>query len=481
MNKVAYTILIIALSAASIAAGELVQPSMRLHAAEESPAVNEEMMTQSKDDDGAPSGAVSINYEKQQLIGVRIGKVEQKPVSRTLRLLGKVAPDENSTYAITATVEGLISKTFPNSTGSMVKKDEVLATLFSQEFLSPESALLFALGQEGRAIVKRRNAPPVPSNQTPGSTSANIQQYMDTLKYLGIGDKQIEEMIRANRIIKKINITSPSDGFIIARNIYQGLRFDKGWEFYRIADLRRVWVLADVYESEAESFRPGVEAKVFLPYRKKNYPAKTSAVLPVFDPTTRTLKVRLEMENPDFALRPDMFVDVELPVAYPPGIYVPADAVLHSGLRKTVFVLHGEGRFEPRRVETGRSIGRQIEIIKGLHAGEEIVTSGNFLIDSESKLELAAAGMSESLSNDPVCEAPVSARKAERQGLFSTHLGETYYFCSDECRNEFEREPGRYVEGAGSEAKEEPGKESEEPAKLDFLKDLSPVDGEGEE
>ncbi len=168
----------------------------------------------------------------------------------------------------------------------------------------------------------------------------------------------------------------------------------KGWEFYRIADLSRVWILADVYGNEVNYFKPGTEAKVTLPDQGKVYRARVSKVLPVFEPTTRTLKVRLETDNPGFTLRPDMFVDVELPVKVPPAISVPSEAVLDTGMKKTVFVDRGNGYFEPREVETGWRLGNRIEITKGLSPGERIVTSGTFLIDSESRMELAAAGIS---------------------------------------------------------------------------------------
>jgi Cu(I)/Ag(I) efflux system membrane fusion protein len=224
-----------------------------------------------------------------------------------------------------------------------------------------------------------------------------------------------------------------------------GQRFEKGTELYRIADISRVWILADVYETESEAFRPGAEARVAHPYQKKTYAAKVSEVLPVFDPATRTLKVRLEAENPGFVLRPDMFVDVELPLTYGPAVMVPAEAVLNSGQKKTVFIDRGNGFFEPREVKTGRHIGDQVEIIEGLDSGERIVVSGNFLVDSESKLSLAAQGMYATLSKDPVCGTDVSRLKAEKAGRRSVYQGKTYYFDSEECKQKFEKEPDRYV------------------------------------
>jgi YHS domain-containing protein len=140
-----------------------------------------------------------------------------------------------------------------------------------------------------------------------------------------------------------------------------------------------------------------------------------------------------------------MFVDIELPIQFPPAITVPADAILDSGLKKTVFVDRGNGFFEPREVEIGWRLGNRVEITKGLKLGERIVVSGNFMIDSESRLEMAAAGMYGTLSKDPVCGADVSINKAEKTGRKSTYQGKTYYFSSDECKEKFEKNPERYV------------------------------------
>jgi YHS domain-containing protein len=151
------------------------------------------------------------------------------------------------------------------------------------------------------------------------------------------------------------------------------------------------------------------------------------------------------MDNPGYLLRPDMFVDVEFPVTLPSALSVPADAVLDSGLKKTVFVDLGNGLFEPREVETSWRMGNRVEITSGLKPGERIVTSGTFLIDSESRLELAAQGMYGTLSKDPVCGVDVSLNKAERAGRKSVYQGKNYHFSSDECKQKFDKNPESYV------------------------------------
>lgn len=394
-----------------------------------------------------PPGTVRISQSRQQMIGVKTGIVTAEPLSNTLRLLGRVAPDETRTYVINSTVDGWITKTLPNTSGSYVRKDEVLATFYSPEFLSGVQALLFALGAMDR--VQTTGAESQAQKDQINQFSLNLQQYKDSLRNLGMGDAQIKKMIETREWIQNVDITSPADGFILTRNVSDGLRFDKGTEMYRIADLRRVWILADVFEREAQFCTPGARALVRLPYQGRTYEATVSSVLPVFDPSTRTLKVRLETDNPGFALRPDMFVDVEMPVTLPPALSVPSGAILFSGLRKTVFVDRGDGYFEPRAVETGWRLGDRIEITRGLAAGERIVLSGNFLIDSESRLQAAAQGVYGDAARDPVCGTAVDQMKAAAAGLTTVYQGTTYYFCSQDCKDQFEKNPASYAGGPG--------------------------------
>jgi len=291
------------------------------------------------DTSSMPPGTVRITPERQQAIGVRVGVVDKKPVTHTLRILGRVAADETKIYRINASVDGWIKEIYPNSVGSLVKKDEVLATFYSPQFLDAEQGYLYALGTverlgPGRRLELGRKEAPNPAALDPYV----VQRQIDVLRGMGMGDTQIEEVGRTRQITQDIKITAPADGFVIARNVSPEQRFLKGTELYRTADLSRVWILADVFEHEARYFKPGVKAKVHLPHQKRTYQATVSEVLPIFDATTRTLKVRLETDNPEFVLRPDMFVDVELPISLPPTVTVPADAVLDSGLKKTVFV-----------------------------------------------------------------------------------------------------------------------------------------------
>ena len=213
-----------------------------------------------------------------------------------------------------------------------------------------------------------------------------------------------------------------------------------------MADLTRVWVLADIYERDEGIIPLGGRARVH--YQGRSFPADISKALPQYDPASRTLKVRLDLDNPGYVLRPDMFVDVEMPVRLPLAVTVPADAVIDSGLRKTVYVERGSGLFEPRPVETGWQFGDRVAITRGLEGGERIITAGAFLVDSESRMRLATLATAEQagqqkqahIDKDPVCAMEVDPAKA----VTAEYRGKTYYFCGESCRKQFQKEPQRY-------------------------------------
>ncbi len=276
-------------------------------------------------------------------------------------------------------------------------------------------------------------------------TNASIDSYRVSLRNLGMSEHQIDEMTRTRQGVDEIEIRATEQGFIIARNISLGQRFERGTELYRIADLSHIWVLADVFENESEYFKPGINARVILPNQKKAFHARVSNTIPQFDAASRTLKIRLEVDNPGFLLRPEMFVDVELPVTFPRAITIPVDAVRYSGMKKTVYMDLGKGFFEPRDVETGWRFGDRVEIVRGLLPGERIVVSGNFLIDSESRMRAAASGVLGPMQKDAVCGMDVDEGKANTEGKTSEYGGTKYYFCSITCKQQFDRDPEHFL------------------------------------
>jgi len=387
-----------------------------------------------------PAGTVRIGSEKQQVIGVRLGEVEKKPLSYELRLTGKVAADETRLFRVTSVTEGWVRELSPATTGSFVKKDDVLASYYAQEVQGPQQAYLYAL----EALDRFKSS----GSATPDQIALNEKNVLNTkqaLKNLGMGDSQLDEIGRARKASPNVQVRAPASGIVLERNVTLGQQFDRTLDLFVVADLSRVWVLADAFEGDAAHLAPGAAVSVFHPVFKRRFPGRVGEVPPVFDASSRTLKVRLVVDNPGNVLRPDMFVDVDLPVSVPETLVVAADAVLDAGTSKTVFVDRGEGFFEPRSVETGFRVGDQVQIVSGLMPGEKIVVSGNFLIDSESRMKAAMGGMAQPTSKDPICGMDVDEAKARSEGRTSEHQGRTYFFCNPRCKQTFDKDPAGHA------------------------------------
>jgi Cu(I)/Ag(I) efflux system membrane fusion protein len=332
-----------------------------------------------------PPGAVQVSAEQQQAIGIRVGIARRVAGTQRVRTTGRVVPDENRTYPIVAAVSGWIRKVENVTTGDAVKKDQPLASFFS-----PDAQLETAQQSyyEGLEMLYRQAStqPQVPPH---GSRSAleEIERLADGLRSLGVSNTQLRQLAVRREVEHEFRIESPVDGLVLKRAVASGFRFDRGFELYRIADLNRVWILADVSRDRLPFIRRGGSARITTSAGRHALPAAVSASEPIFDEAALTLKVRLDAANPGLALKPGMFVDVELPLDLPSALVVPADALVDSGLRKTVFVDRGNGYFVPRLVETGWRSGDDVEVTKGLTAGERIVTSGTFFVDSESRMK----------------------------------------------------------------------------------------------
>jgi len=388
-------------------------------------------------DASLPPGAVNVHPDRQQLIGIRTEAVQRTRGEHELRLSGRVAADETRTYTVNSAVDGWVREVFSFSTGSLVRKDEALATFYSKEFLPAQQNYFYALNN-----LERLQKSEYASTEQMNLTNVQVWSNEDTLEGLGMSETQVKDIARTRKYSRNVVIRAPAAGFILTRNVSPGQRLQRGQELYRIADLSRVWILADVFRREARHIRPGQVAQVRPAGEDRVFRATVSEVLPQFDPNSQTLKVRLEMNNPDYALRPDMFADVVFPVALQPAITAPVDAVIDSGLRKTVYVDRGNGYFEPRAVETGWRFGDRVEVTHGLESGERIVVAGNFLLDSESRMKAVAA---EAAAKDPVCGMDVDPAEAKAAKRTSQHQGKAYFFCSDHCKKQFDKDPAKYL------------------------------------
>jgi multidrug efflux pump subunit AcrA (membrane-fusion protein)/YHS domain-containing protein len=302
----------------------------------------------------------------------------------------------------------------------------------------------------------------------------------------GVLENQLKELTASGSYITHVDLRSPVSGYVLERKVSSLQKIESGAECFKIADLGRVWVEVDLYDSEAKHIQPGMEARISLPKENEQFTATVSEVLPRFDAVSRSLKVRLEMDNPASLFRPDMFVDVQFLIPLPEAITVPASAVLDSGTRKTVYVVMGEGVFEPREVATGWQTSERVEITEGLQPGEKIAASGTFLIDSESRMKLAAARLMDDKTaqpapppvpaaaepaptaaptpaphptmpaadmqkttadkvKDPVCGMSVNQDQATADGLTVEVEGTPYFFCSADCKEQFEQDPQRFL------------------------------------
>ncbi len=331
-----------------------------------------------------PAGTLTIDSAKQQLIGVRTGVAERSGGRRAVRCVGRVAAEEGRVYRVSPGVDGWIRRVEGGAaTGSVVQRDQPLAVFGSRDILSPQQAYVYAL--EGQDRLAGR----APDAQELALVQNQIAQATQALEGIGLSGPQLQELARTRTPSHEIQLSSPTSGIVVHRDAEVGQRFERFAVLFRVADLSRVWVLADVYPQDAALINPGQKAELATPGGQRLH-ARVCTAPPQFDGGSRTFKVRLEADNPRLELRPEMVVDVELEAVLPESIVVPAEAVLDSGVRTIVYVDRGEGRFEPRQVETGWRSGERVEIKSGLAEGERIVLSGQFLVDSESRLRAPA-------------------------------------------------------------------------------------------
>jgi RND family efflux transporter MFP subunit len=354
-----------------------------------------------------PVGTVQITPEKQQLIGVKYGEVERSGGSRTIRAVGKVAFDETRIQHVHTKVEGWIDRLFVDYTGQLVAKGQPLMTIYSPDMLASQQELLLA----AKATDTMKSNPlPAAFDQS----KSLLQAARRRLQLWDLSEAQIDQVLKTGQPIKNITLYSPDAGYVTERKAFPQLKVMPETDLYTIVNLDRVWIMADLFEYEAPNIHAGETASVSLQaVPGKTFAARINYIQPQLDPMTRTLKVRLDMDNPGLVFKPEMYVNVEFRVNLPVQLTVPADAVLDAGERKTVFIDRGNGFFEPRQVTTGERDGNRIQILSGLSAGERIVTSGNFLIDSESQLKAAAAGMGGMAGMPGMTNEPMNTPKGQ--------------------------------------------------------------------
>jgi len=328
---------------------------------------------------------LTLGPDRVQLIGMRREKVTREALLPELRTVGFVTASEKKVGRIQTRFSGWIEKLMVDETGQRVTRGQVLATLYSPELIAAQQEYVTATrwSTEGQK----------PSGHVQALTGTLVKDARRRLDLLGIAREEIEELERTGQPASAIPIRSPVSGYVTQKSAVQGLYVQPGTLLFEVADLSTVWVLADVYEHEIARVREGQSARLVLAsYPDQTFSGRVQFLYPMVDASTRTLKVRLEFKNPRMRMRPGMYGDVVLSLDHADGLVVPREAVVDTGEHQYVFVDRGHGRFEPRAIRLGMRAGEKVQVSAGLVEGELVVTTGNFLIDSESRLAATIQG-----------------------------------------------------------------------------------------
>ncbi len=327
-------------------------------------------------DDGK---TVRVSLDKIQRSGVRTETVDKRVIVRPVRAVGTVAHDESRLTIVTMRSEGYIEDLFVNKTGQHVHAGEPLFRVYSPDIQRAQIDLMVAIRAMQRGV-------------SGSEADRNLEGAMQRLRNLGVPESRIREVRETGANPRTLDWPSPAGGDVIEKRVINGQRVTAGMELYRIADHSHLWVIADVAEADLAAVKVGTRATVTVrAYMAQPIEGEVTFIYPELNAATRTARVRIEIANPENLLKPDMYADVMFRGGSDarPTLAVPASAVIDSGNRQVVLVAKGEGRFEPRSVKLGRPGEGYVEVLEGVSAGEEVVTSATFLIDAESNLRAA--------------------------------------------------------------------------------------------
>jgi Cu(I)/Ag(I) efflux system membrane fusion protein len=332
---------------------------------------------------------VTVSPVRRQLIGVVTEEVQKKEVLKTIRAVGRVEYNEKSLSAVNLKFSGWIEELLVKSTGERVAKGDPLFVIYSPELLEAEQNYLLALGALHALGNSKPNGDSKP-NSAQSMAGENLRSARERLLLLDLTAGQIKELEDRKEAPTRLPIFSKVGGVVIRRNVLEGSQVQAGMNLYELADLSTVWVTADIYEYEVPLVKVGQDVKMSLPSLPgEELPGKVTYVYPYLNEATRTVRVRVELSNPEWRLKPGMYGDATIEVPLGEQVVVTDQAILDSGVRQIVFVDLGEGRMEPREVKVGHRTDGLATILDGLSPGEKVVKSGNFLIDSESRLKAA--------------------------------------------------------------------------------------------
>lgn len=331
-----------------------------------------------------PLAPMQFSPQRMQSIGVQIGRVELRTVSDELRLTGAVEVNERRVAYVQSRVAGWIRAVYVDATGDLVHKGQPLFTIYSPDLVTTEREYLLA--KKNAADLARSTVSGVAAGAESLLTAAR-----ERLLQWEISPEEIAKVEQSGQASNALSIASPASGYVTEKNVLPNMYVQPETKLYTIADLSEVWVIAQVFQNDAGRIKPGDRAEVTVDaYPGATFSGRVDYILPQVDTATRTLPVRLVFANPELELRPGMYVNVTLALPLGRHLVVPASAVFHSGTRNLLFAYGGDGRITPTEVEIGPRVGNDQVVLKGIEANAPIVTSANFLLDSESQLQAAA-------------------------------------------------------------------------------------------
>jgi Cu(I)/Ag(I) efflux system membrane fusion protein len=328
----------------------------------------------------APAGAVVLPAVQQQLIGVRTTEVSFAPLGQSIRAVGTITYDERKLTQVNLRVSGWIREVFVDAVGKSVRKGEPLLTLYSPDLLATQEEYLLAL----RSKQQLAGSPLLEAKE---GAQALITSARERLKLWNVTDHQIAELQRRGKADPVLTIYAPASGIVLKRDALPGKYVEPGITLYELADLSTVWIYADVYESQLADVKPNQQAiATFDAYPGTTFQGKVQYIYPSLNEMTRTVRVRLELPNPNLKLKPGMYGNVVIQTDQQKRLVVPKEAVLDTGLRQIVFLDQGKGMYVPTEVKLGRRGEDKVEVLGGVKEGDRVVTSANFLLDAQSKL-----------------------------------------------------------------------------------------------
>jgi RND family efflux transporter MFP subunit len=333
--------------------------------------------------------AIFVPPEKQQLIGMRSVPAEMGTLTKDIRIAGKVSYDETRLTHIHSKVSGYIEEVFADSVGKPVRAGDPLFTIYSPDLVATEQDFLLAL--KSRELLRSSTV----ASAAQGSENL-IAAARERLRLWDVTDQEIQRLETEGKMKRAIAVYSPVTGVVMERAAYHhGTFVDPTKDLFTIVDLSRVWVLGEVYETDLPFVRTGQAAEIELPYSGggKKIRGRVDFIYPFLDPKSRTVQVRMEFPNPNLSLKPEMFANITMAVSVGRQVLVPQDAVMDTGTEQYVFIDKGDGYVQPRKVTVSAEAGEKVGIEQGLKPGERVVTGANFLVDSESRLKGAFAGM----------------------------------------------------------------------------------------